>query len=55
MVRKHLTIRVLQKYQNFMNHRVFRSIMNGIDGVFSDANTDNLFGVVEAFNDSALA
>lgn len=27
----------------------------GIDGVFSDANNDNLFGVVEAFNDCALA
>ena len=29
--------------------------MNGIDGVFSDRDADEIFEMVEAFNQSAMA
>jgi type I restriction enzyme R subunit len=31
------------------------STYEGIDGVFEDGDADNIFGVVEAFNESAVA
>jgi len=55
MIIDHLTVRgtleAAQLYEPPFNQIHFE----GIDGVFADADADNIFEVVEAFNESAVA
>lgn len=55
MVIDHLTIRGTLEASQLYEPPFNQIHYEGIDGVFGDADTDNIFGVVEAFNGSAVA
>ncbi|WP_434058286.1 type I restriction-modification enzyme R subunit C-terminal domain-containing protein [Acinetobacter pseudolwoffii] len=55
MVIEHLTIRGTLEASQLYEPPFNQIHYEGIDGVFGDADADNIFGVVEAFNESAVA
>ena len=55
MVIDHLTIRGTLEASQLYEPPFDQIHYEGIDGVFSDKDADNIFGVVEAFNESAVA
>ncbi len=55
MVIEHLTIRGTLEASQLYEPPFNQIHYEGIDGVFSDGDADNIFGVVEAFNESAVA
>ncbi|MEK5759875.1 DEAD/DEAH box helicase family protein [Acinetobacter variabilis] len=55
MIVEHLTIRGTLESSQLYEPPFNQIHYEGIDGVFGDAEADNIFGVVEAFNESAVA
>lgn len=55
MVIDHLTIRGTLEASQLYEPPFNQIHYEGIDGVFGDGDADNIFGVVEAFNESAVA
>lgn len=55
IVIEHLTIRGTLEASQLYEPPFNQIHYEGIDGVFSDGDIDNIFGVVEAFNESAVA
>jgi len=55
MVIEHLTIRGTLEASQLYEPPFNQIHYEGIDGVFEDGDADNIFGVVEAFNESAVA
>lgn len=55
MMIDHLTIKGTLEASHLYEPPFNQIHYEGIDGVFSDADADNIFGVVEAFNGSAVA
>ena len=55
MIVEHLTIRGTLESSQLYEPPFNQIHYEGIDGVFGDAEADNIFGVVEAFNGSAVA
>ncbi|EXF58014.1 DEAD/DEAH box helicase family protein [Acinetobacter sp. 1294596] len=55
MVIDHLTIRGTLEASQLYEPPFNQIHYEGIDGLFGDADADNIFGVVEAFNESAVA
>ncbi|MGQ9374310.1 DEAD/DEAH box helicase family protein [Acinetobacter tandoii] len=55
MIIEHLTIRGTLEASQLYEPPFNQIHYEGIDGVFADSDADNIFGVVEVFNESAVA
>ena len=55
MLIEHLTMRGILEASQLYEPPFNQIHYEGIDGVFGDGDADNIFGVVEAFNQSAVA